>query len=556
MKSKFKNIFSRFSKISIMGAALFAGVSCEGILEEDVVSNIGNDYLNTPAGLNDGLHAAYSSFRAWYGTERGNNFTVFGTDTYTNGADGGFKFMNFYTSDFDSQNAHVREIWDQFYQGINTANAVIDRAPEVEGLSAEIKARRVAEAKFIRAHHYFILVQLFGPIDLQLSESVVPSNEVSRAPVADVYAAIINDLQAAIPDLENVGQSSDYGRATRATAEHLLGRVYLTKGTSEAAENDDFANAEPLLQSVIDNYGFSLLDNFGDVHAFGNEVNNEVVFAVQYGRNQLTNGGGNNSHVFFLMEYDVQPGMRRDTQNGRPFKRYMPTDYTYNVIYADRENDSRYENSFKHVYYSNNPGTFNTTFDDSKDQVTFAAGDTAIFVPGYEMSMEERAQKPYQVLVPSAYTERLFATMKKHMDPGRVDLTQFEGGRDYIAFRLADTYLLLAEAQLKQDKITEATENINVVRRRAAFPGREDQMEITPAEMDMEMIIEERARELLGEQQRWLDLKRWGVLVERVTAHNSKAIGIEDYHVLRPIPQNQIDRAEGNEASFPQNPGY
>ncbi|WP_158859996.1 RagB/SusD family nutrient uptake outer membrane protein [Lunatibacter salilacus] len=556
MKSKIKNIFSKYSKISAMGAALFAVASCEGFLEEDVISNVGTDYLNTPSGLNDGLNAAYSSFRAWYGTERGNNFTVFGTDTYTNGADGAFKFMNFYTSDFDSQNAHARELWDQFYQGINTCNAVIDRAPEVAGLSEEIRARRIAEAKFIRAHHYFIMVQLFGPIDIQLSESVIPSTEVTRSPVQEVYAAIINDLETAIPNLQAVGHSNDYGRATRASAEHLLGKVYLTKGTSEAAANDDFAKAEPLLQSVIDNYGFSLLENFGDVHAFGNEVNDEVVFAVQYGRNQLTNSTGNNAHVFFLMEYDVQPGMRRDTQNGRPFKRYKPTNYTLNQIFADRENDSRYFNTFLTVYLSNNPGTFNTNFDQTKAQVTYSAGDTAIYVPGFEMSMEERAQKPYQVLVPSNYSERLFPSLKKHMDPGRVDLTQFEGGRDYIAFRLADTYLLLAEAQFMQDKIAAATENINIVRRRAAFPGREAQMEITPAEMNMELIYEERARELLGEQQRWLDLKRWGILLERVRAHNPQATGLQDFHVLRPIPQNQIDRADGNEANFPQNPGY
>ncbi|WP_241684962.1 RagB/SusD family nutrient uptake outer membrane protein [Cyclobacterium xiamenense] len=552
MKSNIIRQFSNYSRIGMMGAALFATVSCEGILEEDVVSNIGNDYLNTPSGLNDGLHAAYSSLRSWYGTERGNNFTVFGTDTYTNGADGSFKYMNFYTSDFDSQNSHVREIWDQFYQGINTCNAVIDRAPEVEGLSETVRNQRVAEAKFIRAHHYFILVQLFGPIDLQLTESVIPSNEVSRTAVPEIYAAIIQDLEDAIPVLEASSQSDDYGRATRPAAEHLLGKVYITKATSEAAASDDYAKAEPLLQNVINDYEFQLLENFGDIHAFGNEVNDEVVFSVQYGRNPLTNGGGNNSHVFFLMEYDVQPGMRRDTQNGRPFKRYRPTTYTYNVIFADRENDSRYFNTFLDVYYSNNPGTYNTNFDQSKDQVTFAAGDTAIYIPGYEMPEAERAQKPYQVLVPSAYTERLFTSLRKHMDPGRADLTQFQGGRDYIAFRLGETYLLLAEAQLMQGKVAEATETVNVIRRRAAFPGKEAQMEITASEMDMEMIIEERARELLGEQQRWLDLKRWGILLERVRAHNPQATGLQDFHLLRPIPQNQIDRAE----SFSQNPGY
>jgi starch-binding outer membrane protein, SusD/RagB family len=550
------NTLKKYSRIGILGLALISTQGCEDILEEQVISNVGNNYLNTPSGLNDGVNAAYSSIRAWYGTERGNNLTVFGTDTYTNGADGSFKFMNFYTSDFDSQNAHVRELWDQFYQGINTCNAVIDRAPNVTGLSETILKQRVAEVKFIRAHHYFIMTQLFGGIDLQLSESVVPTKQVSRATIPQMYAAIIKDLEEAIPDLEPLSRSANYGRVTRPAAENLLGKVYLTKATSPAAANDDYAKAEPLFQRVISNYSFRLLPRYADIHAFGNETNDEIIFSAQYTRSPLTNGGGNNAHVFFLMEYDTQPGMRRDTQNGRPFKRFMPTNYTLNVIFRDRVNDSRYDGSFKHVYYSNNPGTFNTNFDRSKARVTFALGDTAIYVPGFEMSEAERATKPYQVLVPSRYDERLFPTLKKHIDPGRADLTQFEGGRHYIAMRLGETYLLLAETQLKLNKLAEATANVNAVRTRAAFPGREAAMQITPDQMNMEMIIEERARELLGEQHRWLDLKRWGLLVERVKLHNPQAIGIKDFHVLRPIPQNQIDRAEGNAAGFPQNPGY
>src|SRR5690606_40616060 len=81
--------------------------------------------------------------------------------------------------------------------------------------------------------------------------------------------------------LEPASRSSDYGRATRPAAENLLGKVYITKATSEAASDDDYAKAEPLLQSVIDNYEFRLLDNYSDIHAFGNEVNDEVIFSVQ-----------------------------------------------------------------------------------------------------------------------------------------------------------------------------------------------------------------------------------------------------------------------------------
>lgn len=69
--------------------------------------------------------------------------------------------------------------------------------------------------------------------------------------------------------------------------------------------------------------------------------------------------------------------------------------------------------------------------------------------------------------------------------------------------------------------------------------------------------MEERARELLGEQKRWYDLKRWGVLVERVKKYNPEvAPNIQPFHVLHPIPRNQIDRVEGGKDAFPQNQGY
>jgi len=285
-----------------------------------------------------------------------------------------------------------------------------------------------------------------------------------------------------------------------------------------------------------------------------------VIWSIQYTRDPLTNGGGNNSHVFFLMEYDTQPGMQRDTENGRPFKRFRPTDYTLNVIFRDRENDSRYKKTFVDAFLSNRAGAYNTSFDASKLRVTFAQGDTTIFLPGFEMPVAERARRPYQVLVPSRYDERLFPGLRKHMDGARVDRTQFEGGRDYIAFRLADTYLMLAEAQLNSGNLTGAVTNINMVRRRAAWAGRERAMEVTTAQMNLELIIEERERELIGEQMRWLDLKRWGILLERVRRFNAQAApNIQNFHVLRPIPQTQIDRSlVGSDGSpqFTQNPGY
>jgi hypothetical protein len=553
--------FKNIPVIALLFAALMMPTSCsKDVLKEDIISNIGNDYLNSPTGFNDGVKAAYSSLRAWYGTERGCNLTVFGTDTYQNGADGSWKFMNTYAAQFDPRTGQLLELWDEFYRAINTCNAVIDRSSKVTGLADLVKKQRIAEVKFLRAHYYFILTQTFGGVDLRLTETINPTKAAKRATIQEMYAAIVKDLEEAIPDLENKARSAEYGRVTRAAAEHLLAKVYLTKGTSEAKAADDFSKAETFANNVIKNYGIKLLPDFAKIHEVGNEENEEVIFACQYTYDPLTNGGGNNSHVFFLMEYDVLPGMIRDTENGRPFKRYMPTKYTLETVFAlaNRVNDSRYYKTFKDTYIANNPGSFNSSsFDDSKTKVTFAVGDTAFYLPGFEMSKEERATKKYQVMNPSKYSERWFPSLRKHQDPKRADRTVFEGGRDYIAMRLGETYLILAEALIKQNKNQAAADAVNILRRRAAWPGKQAAMDITAAQATMEFIYEERERELLAEQHRWFDLKRWGILVDRVKKYNPQAAAnIKDYHVLRPIPQVQIDRVEGGKDGFPQNAGY
>ena len=549
--------FPRYFQLLPVAALLLAGQSCKDLLTEQVVSQVGSDYITTPVGLESAVRATYSSLRDFYGRESAMTMTVFGTDTYTMGSDGSFKYVNQYTPQFDSRTPFIADIWNSLYVGINTANAVIAQAPNVTGLDEAVKKRRVAEVKFLRAHHYFVLVQLFGAVPLVLEQSTVANKVATRAPEGQVYAAIVADLLAALPDL--AAPTSDYGRATKGAAEHLLARVYLTKATSAAAAPDDYTKAAAAAQNVIKNYTYRLLPDFASVFAQGaGEVNDEVIFATQYTSDPTTNGVGNETHLYFGMEYDVQAGMKRDIFYGRPFKRFRPTNYTLNTVFADRANDSRYQKSFRSVYLSNNPGTFTNLFDNSKTSLTFKAGDTAIVLPGVELTMAQRARKPYQVLVPSLYRPNLYPTLVKFLDPLRPDLTYTNGSRDFLMFRLAETQLIAAEALLKMGKPAEALPFVNAVRRRAAFPGREAAMQITAAQLTMEFIMEERERELLGEMFRWFDLKRWGVLIERVKLYNPDAAANikAGKHELRPIPQDQIDRTAGGATAFPQNPGY
>lgn len=559
-----KNIVKTKIKILILSSFLFSYFSCsEDILQETVISNIGNDYLKTAAGFEDGVRAAYSTLRFYYGTQQGLTLTEYGTDIFATGADGSYKGFHFYDAQLQPTVDYLINTWDELYRGINTCNSVIASAASVTGIADAIKKVRVAEAKFLRAHYYYILHQQWGGVDLRLEPTEGPTKATKRATDAEMYAQIIKDCTEAIADLENRGHSNDYGRATKASAETLLAKVYLAKAYGPSKAADDFQKAADLTSGIITKYGFKLVDDFANVHNEDNQLNSEVVFAVQYTTDQLANttnntgaaNGGNNLHLFFGMQYDIQPGMQRDIFYGRPFKRLRPTKYCLETVFGERINDSRYEKTFRTVWKSNKPGTnLNTSFDASKAKVSFAAGDTTIVLPGYEMPLAERATKKYQVLVPSAYNEALFPTLQKFFDTKRLTLNEERGTRDYFVWRLADIYLMNAEANLKLNKIKDATDAVNIVRQRAGYPGKKDAMKITEAQMTFDFLVEERARELIGEQMRWMDLKRWGLLVDRVKKYNPQASAIGDKHYVRPIPQTQIDRSEAG--VFPQNSGY
>jgi hypothetical protein len=149
----------------------------------------------------------------------------------------------------------------------------------------------------------------------------------------------------------------------------------------------------------------------------------------------------------------------------------------------------------------------------------------------------------------------IFPCPWKVEDNLRPSLNETRGSRDFLVYRLGETYLIAAEAMYGRDgDASNAVQYINTIRRRAAFPGMEAAMEVTAGEVDLDFILDEWSRECFGEQSRWLDLKRTGKLLERVRAYNPDAApNIQDFHVLRPIPVNQITRTTND---YPQNPGY
>lgn len=530
--------------------------SCSKLLNEDMRSGIPDNYLNTPEGFNAGVNSAYSYLRNWYGNQMGAQLTVYGTDTYMCGS--GDLALDAYNFNLTPGRGFISAPWNDLNLAVNACNAVITRAPLVP-LADGPKNMRVGEVRYLRAMYWFLLMQTWGPVNLALTETTTVTTSAHRTPIDSIYNAIIDDLHFAVASLPVT--VTEYGRVTKPAAEHFLAKVYLTRAGSTAKQPDDYKQAAILAKNVITNYNYQLLNNFADVFAQGSgEKNPEVVFAVQYSKNILTNGIGNQTHLFYSMNYSALPGMVRDLTNGRTYGYFRPTRFTTDTLF-DKVHDSRYDKSFVTVFYCNNPGTFTI----NGRSVTLQLGDTAIYLPGHEVTAAERNRAKYTILAPSQYTNNYFPTLTKFIDPQRADVNSENGSRDFLVFRLAETYLIAAEALMMSGNPTEAVPYVNAVRKRAAKTGatpaetavNQKAMEITAADLNIDFILDERGRELLGEYTRWFDLVRTGKLLERVKIHNPNARGnIKPFHVLRPIPQDQIDKTAGGAAAFPQNTGY
>ncbi|MDW3646684.1 MAG: RagB/SusD family nutrient uptake outer membrane protein [Bacteroidia bacterium] len=545
--------------------------SCQDFLTEELVSDVSaSSYYTTAAGFEDAVKATYWWNKRFFGPERGFTMSVFGTDTYTEGADGGHKVLNRYDGGLNPQQGFVRLTWNEFYRGINQANAVINRSEGLD-IDAGLKTQRIAEVRFLRAMFYYMLTSHYGDVHLTLEETEGVEIEANRTDIEEVYnQAIIPDLDFAIANLPD--SDSDFGRAIKPAAEFLKAKVMLRRAhrTNSTA---DAATAEGLLNNVINNYGYALLDDFADLWEIGNEENSEIVWSIQNSKSQVDEGldpEGHRGHLYFLFEYDVRPGMTRDINNGRPWKRFRPTDFLLNLW--DVSVDARYDKSYKHAWISNNPGTIPTwTAADAaagrgiEGEPKYALGDTALRMihpqREDEWTDERIADTRYVVYTQrndycfSCVTHlRVFPSMNKWIDDTRPDRQKTQGQRDYVFMRLGDAYLLRAEARHLQGDDQGAADDINVIRERGAYDGQEAAMVITAGDIDIDFILDERARELVGEGHRWMDLTRTGKLVERVRLHNPVGgPNIQDFHTLRPIPQDQIDRTQGG---YPQNPGY
>jgi hypothetical protein len=583
----------KIKNIAFLALAIFMA-ACESFLEEEPNSLLTAKYLETEGGVNSALNATYSYLRFFYGGEGGMSVTCAGTDEWQKGPDGNAN-INTYSQSMSTEGL-LLNTWDWGYTAINTANAVLKFA-DGSGMKASDIAQVKAEAKYLRATWYFMMVQTYGDCPLNKEFQSTPSTVAFRDPADSVYAFVIKDLEEAKVVLSNSPvqpgtSTSSPGRATKAAAYHLLAKVYLTRATRATTKiSTDYENAYKNSTELIKNastYGLALLKDFKDVFTPGNEYNTEVIFRVErnatlaYNDNNpnLDQGLKNNrSSFFFRPNYSTWvDGLKRTIKYGRPWHRIRPTNYLLEEVFKDRVNDSRYAGTFQTVWLVNDPANLKN--------LNFKENDTAVYMPGYETYKPVKALKIY---TPSQYygntmgggtvqTLSIYPSMSKFDDNARPDVAD-ASIRPFIVHRFAETYLIAAEAAMYTNRPAEAREYLNVVRRRAAFSvGRSDaqvadaisKMEtqvpsMTDFEVGISFILDERSRELAGEYMRWWDLARTrrasGMSQLEYRLNNlTPAVpakgNVKYWHVVRPIPvDTQIDLLT-NKEDFPQNEGY
>ncbi|MEZ0607796.1 RagB/SusD family nutrient uptake outer membrane protein [Fibrella sp. WM1] len=588
------------------------GSGCENILEENPQSQIVPSYFNSPAGVLGGIAGVYNDIRSQWGTE---GFTVemqAGTDEFLQGASSGggpaYTYNGLNGSNFGSA-------WGTAFQDINTLNGVLQYGATID-LPEATRKQYLAQAKFLRGFWYFYLVQTWGDVPLSTSFITVPSQAASRQPAADVYAQVIKDLTEAAADLPNTPTAPFLGKAaTKPVAQLLLAKAYLTRGWLNNTASD-FTQAATICDNIIANkgtYGLDLWADYGDAFVPANDYGKETMFVSDHvldpkfgyytvgagasggAAQNLTpwfttwnypNNSGINSFINTAgtLVNSGTSGMIRDSQYGRPYVRMRPNSdkqktgvnagksYFLDQAFTNRNVDSRYANSFTTVYIANTAVTNTATAANNKRGIgytTVVGADTAVWLPDVEVAGAPQfvGTRPFKGIVvpPSLWNNGIFPSLKKFMDPSRGANFNDPSTRPVVLYRFSDVYLTGAEAYLKAGDPTKAAALINVVRQRAAFKKTNTAAQnaaavtaltITPNDVTVDFILDERSREFFGEWQRWHDLVRTRSLVRRVQAWNPEAASnIKDYHMLRPIPQTQIDRVVDG-PKFPQNTGY
>jgi starch-binding outer membrane protein, SusD/RagB family len=591
-------------KISYAAALLVvtSAISCKKQLEEyNPHSATVENMYNTPGGFTGLVNIAYQDLRQVYGIEDGMFLCESGTDLWYNAGKGTYaEGVTQYKALSPGKPTIPTAHWKSCYKGINYCNtgiALIDKA----GFTDETeKNQRLSELRFLRALYYYHIVEQFGGVYLNIKSSLdgVEVNPTRSTPEA-FYDVMIEDLEFAKNNLPVKWSEAEYSRASKKSALGLLARVLLTRAyySTGADAQAWFTKAKDAAVEAINSapgWGLSLYETYTDIgqSVYGTTAkraaNKEAMFVLSYSEtnnvyntNTTSGTGGNRIFKWTLTKYRARPGMLNTYVNAYGLdneQRLMPTWHLLDLF--DESIDGRYNANFQEKWTANvaYPWTANDVvtyeIDPSLVNTKILVGDTAMLCTKQALPFDRKKSKYMAVgktdlytnpvhgegsnLVASTVLTNYFPSFKKFVNQNRTTTAQTDYG-DAMIIRLAEMYLIAAEAYVQLGDQASAATYVNKIRERAALPGQKAAMQVTPGEMNIKFILDERGREFAGELQRWYDLKRvfhdkneW---VNYIKKFNPDLVYIEPYHWVRPIPQAELDALVDPKA-FGQNEGY
>lgn len=543
-------------------------VSCdESYLDEVPMDQFSpGNVLENEAGYEAVVVSLYDAAREEHLVASGNfEYMTVGTDLARWGRydSRGLKDYTLLNSNYEA----ARIYWDWAYeQMIVRANLILDDIDNVD-FDANVKDNIKGQALFFRGYTYNFLVNIYGGVPIVDSRLIEPKFDFSRSSREEVLRFIADDLEQATQLLPI---EVDDGRVSKAAAYHLLSEVYISLGL-ETGNNSYYDDAIEAASMVIDKQvgDYEIMtsrfgpasaepgDVFSDLHSWGqinrSSGNKEVIFAWQMESFTIGGGNGNNWPRYWAPEYDkiVSPnGFGNSAADSlvRGIGVNSPTNFVKYDMWALDWNDIRNsEYNIRRTFYYNNP----------EDPEYFRQPIRTAHGPDGKLYIVENDGV--------TLTDIELDTLRQYYPWIRkIDGEPFEdnvaGGRtskDIVRMRLAETYLLRAEAYFRKGNLSAAADDLNVIRERA------NAVLINPADVTEDFILDERARELLVEEPRLRTLIRMDRLVDRVRKYNSapdteggisSGNTIQDHNRLWPIPQHVIDA--NTQGEFQQNPGY
>jgi len=563
---------NRFIYSSLLAASLLMGTSCgKNYLDEDPYSSYrtGATDPQTIEAQVIGLHRIFAELWGYSGRQGFLSCWQIGTDITSAGATEGVENPFYQYADLNQENGGVGYLWQKSYDFINHANVIISAVGE-----NNVKAN--AEARFFRAYAYNMLVTLWGDVPLLKEPVVSPKFDFTRQSVAEIDRLIEEDITFAVANLPEIGQAVTQNRINKDMARQLGAEAYLRMGVRDQGY---YAKAEQLATDIINGGKYKLIDArygkflgeggdyYRDMFRFGNQRrsqgNTEAIWTFEMENNRTVVGGtiDNPQHRrVWQPAYHKWDGMvNADSLGGRGNGRLRLSNFMKYTAWKGLDGDIRNSNyNIRRTTNYNRPG-FSATIGVDKDgyrvdanaqdavkKLTVKTGDRA--VPFRTDSLEVWYPFPTKW---GGYDEQ--------------DDFGYAVIKDWPVMRYGETFLLRAEARFRQGNTAGAAADVNVLRDRAFKTAREQKGnaslgKVAASDITLDFILDERARELISEENRRMTLVRTGKLKDRIALNgdtgpaNKIITGFKEYNVLLPLPLSEIRL--NTKAELVQNPGY